>query len=163
MEAEELLYKERKGNNEDINILSTKYNFKIKIYITKAESYVKEEKYGEKGPYIYMLLEKSKDDSEINHVSDLIPIEKDMYGNYKEFETIRDKIYEEIKGLFNTNNEKICPIDAMKIEEQKIKKSKTLKNLISKKKIKDEKEKEDESEKKHMRKVINTEVTKKII
>ena len=30
-----------------------------------------------------------------------------MYGNYKEFETIRDKIYEEIKGLFNTNNEKI--------------------------------------------------------
>ena len=67
MEAEELLYKERKGNNEDINILSTKYNFKIKIYITKAESYVKEEKYGEKGPYVYMLLEKSKD-IEINHL-----------------------------------------------------------------------------------------------
>jgi len=67
MEAEELLYKERKGNNEDINILSTKYNFKIKIYITKAECYVKEEKYGEKGPYVYMLLEKSKD-IEINHL-----------------------------------------------------------------------------------------------
>ena len=38
---------------------------------------------------------------------------------------------------------------------QKIKKSKTLKNLISKKKIEAENEKEDESEKKHMRKVLN--------
>ena len=83
-----------------------------------------------------MLLEKSKDDTEINHVSTLIPIEKNLYGDYNEFVNIREKIYNEIKGLLNTNNEKICPIDIMKIDEQKIKKSKTLKNLISKKKLK---------------------------
>ena len=31
IEAEEVIHKERKGNNGDINILSKKYNFKIKI------------------------------------------------------------------------------------------------------------------------------------
>ena len=70
-----------------------------------------------------------------------------MYSNNKEFVNIRDMIYNDIKELFKKNNEDICPISVMQIEEQKIKKSKTLKNLVSKKKIKEDNEKEDESEK----------------
>ncbi len=56
-----------------------------------------------------------------------------MYGNYKEFMNIRDIIYNDIKELFKKSNEDICPISIMKIEEQKIKKGKTLKNLVCKK------------------------------
>jgi len=85
-----------------------------------------------------------------------------MYGNYKEFMNIRDIIYNDIKELFKKSNEDICPISIMKIEEQKIKKSKTLKNLVCKKKIKEDNDKEEENEKKHIRKVLNTEVTKRM-
>ena len=47
---------------KDINIFCKEYKMKVKIYIVRAESYVKEENYGEEGPIIFMLLEKNKDD-----------------------------------------------------------------------------------------------------
>ena len=37
IKAEEVLHKERRGTNEDINILSKKYNFKMEIYIQKLK------------------------------------------------------------------------------------------------------------------------------
>ena len=55
-----IINKERRVTNEDINILSKKYNFKMKIYFTKAESYVKEINNGNKVHSIYMLLERCK-------------------------------------------------------------------------------------------------------
>ena len=42
-EAMDIIYKERRGNNEDINLICNKYNFKVKVYIKKADSYVTEE------------------------------------------------------------------------------------------------------------------------
>ena len=169
-EAKDILYNKRNGNNEDINIICNEYNLRAKVYIVRAESYLKEENYGEKGPIIYMLLEKSKDDKEVNHVSALIPKKKERYENYKTFEKIASEVLNDIKILLDTKYEDICPENVMDINKKALKRSKTLKNIINENKSIEESDDELEintklkngNESKKLRKVINREVTKEL-